>query len=470
MATRYLWIRKSDGAQFYQRSIPLHLRPLFGGRSLFRKYLSKSEYPLKRDVEAAVRALAVEHDATFLAGETLSEPELEALAAHGGVTEDGSFTYEVDVLLNEPEIVNDVGYGKTVPRLRPTIRTRQTIGATPKSCAQLIQNHEQVMALQAAKKLSKARATADTSWDALFKEWKDMSGAEVKRAHAATIRLLKEYFGERDCREINRKDIAQFIEDLGKQGKTRGTQEQRLKHIKAMFSAAIKNPNSVFADMSNPGLDITLAGKAPKPINGRDKAFTAQEVRHILDTAARVRFGDATHYNGLKRHEEVQWMLRLLAFTGARPNEIAQLSKEDVYEKDGIKLIHIRGNHPQKHVKTEDRLVPLHSDVGAFSDYAATKDGFIFGAFTWNKDNGRAHWLIKEFPTFLRDDCKIEGKTLYGLRHRFHDAMREVGEHGVPDDLARRLVGHVAKDEHGKYGGNLLVKLNEWMQKVKPLG
>jgi hypothetical protein len=41
-------------------------------------------------------------------------------------------------------------------------------------------------------------------------------------------------------------------------------------------------------------------------------------------------------------------------------------------------------------------------------------------------------------------------------------------EADVPDKIQKRLVGHAAKDQHGKYGGKLQ-ELNRWMQKVKPL-
>jgi integrase len=128
-----------------------------------------------------------------------------------------------------------------------------------------------------------------------------------------------------------------------------------------MFSAAAKDPKSPFAGMTNPAKGVGVLGKGPSKKDGSDRVYTSQQVRTILATAERTKFG-------MKRHPEIFWMLRLLAFTGARPNEIAMLQGGDVMEQDGIKFLRIQNAdavtgklHPQKSVKTgEARTVPLH--------------------------------------------------------------------------------------------------------------
>jgi integrase len=190
----------------------------------------------------------------------------------------------------------------------------------------------------------------------------------------------------------------------------------------------------------------------------------------------RVKFGG-------KRHEQVSWALRLLAFNGPRPNEIFQLQGGDVCMSDnGVKFIWVRDvdpvtgkRHPEKKVKTgQSRRVPLHPDVMDFFEYAAQfdKGEFIFGSFPWNKDNGRAHQLIAGFGQFLREDCQIleptKRLTLYSLRHAFITAMRVAG---VPKDFRTRVVGH-GKDIHDGYGGGdeELPMLANWVAKTRPLG
>ena len=248
-----------------------------------------------------------------------------------------------------------------------------------------------------------------------------------------------------------------------------------LKRLRMMFSAVCQEHTGPFRDMTiNPASGVSMLGKAPPQKDGRDRPFTPAQVRVILETAALIRFGK-------KRHEEILWLLRLIAYSGARPNEVAQLQGGDVDEQDGVKVIHIRNTdaasgqpHPQKSVKKGlGRLVPLHADVLDFFDHAAkfAKDEFIFGRFPWNEDNGRAAWLIRSFPQFLRHDCKIidptKRLTLYSLRHRFHDAMDEAG---VPEKQQYRLVGHAAKNIHARYGGGELPLLAKHMAMVKPMG
>jgi integrase len=324
-------------------------------------------------------------------------------------------------------------------------------------------------------RVTAAKKSVETSWDALFAQWVRIKTPTRTRGQTATIALLKEFFGERDCRTVTPSEIGQFRDKLTSEGVSREMVATHLKRVRAMFSAASREPtDNPFAGIINPATGVNVLGKGPPQRDGRDRAFTPSQVRTVLETATRVRLGG-------NRHKETSWMLRLLAFSGARPNEIAQLQGGDVYEHDGVKLIHIRNTdaitdqtHPQKSVKIgQGRLVPLHPDVIEFFDYAATfpKDAFIFGSFPWNKDNGRAAGLISSFPRFLREDCQIVDSTkrltLYSLRHRFHDAMDAAD---IPEKQQHRLVGHAAKNIHARYGGGELQLLAKYMAMVKPMG
>ena len=315
------------------------------------------------------------------------------------------------------------------------------------------------------------------SWDALIAQWIRIKQPTVTRGHAATIRLLREHFGERDCRHITPSEIGQFRDKLTAQGVSYIMVATHLDRIRAMFSAASREPtDNPFAGMINPAVGVSMLGKRPPRKDGNDRPFTPAQVRTILETAASTKFGG-------NRHEEVFWSLRLLAFDGPRPNEIYQLQGGDVCVSDnGVRFIWIRDTdavtgkrHLQKKVKTgEARAVPLHPDVMDFFDYAAdfAKDEFIFSSFPWNKDNGRAHQVTSDFGQFLRDDCKIiepnKRLTLYSLRHSFVTAMRVAG---VPKDIRNRIVGH-GKDVSDRYGGGEeeLPMLAKHVAMVKPMG
>jgi integrase len=322
-----------------------------------------------------------------------------------------------------------------------------------------------------------------TSWDALLEQWIRIKEPQETRKHAHTIRLLKEHFGATiDCSRLTPSDIAGFRDKLVDQGISRALVEMHLTRTHAMFGAACREPGSPFHDRSNPtnnpAAGVRVLGQPEPPKEGRERAFTADQARHVLDTAARVKFGG-------NRHEDYLRMLRLIAFSGAGPGEISQLQGGDVCEEHGVKFFDIRNTdavtgerHPEKSEKKKVRRrpVPLHPDVMDFFEHAQkfAKNEFIFGAFPYHKSGKRAHELISNFPRFLRDDCKIIDKTkkltLYSFRHRFHNAMDEVdGGNGVPDKIQRRLVGH-GKDKHVRYGGGELKNLAYWMAKIKPLG
>ena len=231
--------------------------------------------------------------------------------------------------------------------------------------------------------------------------------------------------------------------------------------MKALFSAAVSTNKLTV----NPIFGVRVHGNPRRLfVDRNDRPFSGVEERLILKKAAETKLGG-------KRHQDVMWMLRLLIWTGARPREIAQLRKPDVYTESGVPLIHIREGHPLQSVKTSHaRKVPLHSEVANFIAYANKASGdFIFGSFSHDKNNGRSAWLVNNFGKFLRETCGITDrkKTLVSARHRFIDATRDAE---MSTEMSKALVGHSTGDVHGKYGrGAGLITLAEAVETLNPL-
>ena len=80
------------------------------------------------------------------------------------------------------------------------------------------------------------------------------------RHHATTIRLLNEFFGEKDCREIKQIDIANFRDDQAAK-MNRGTLVGHLRRLSSIFSAVIKEPKSPFHGMVNPVSGVVVSRK-----------------------------------------------------------------------------------------------------------------------------------------------------------------------------------------------------------------
>lgn len=108
----------------------------------------------------------------------------------------------------------------------------------------------------------------------------------------------------------------------------------------------------------NPALEVTKV-KAPATPVTRSKEFTKDEVQTILTAslAIRIEDGKGNHLRYAKR-----WLPWLMAYSGARVNELTQLRREDVFERDGTWVIRITPEAGT--VKTKEyRLVPIHSHL-----------------------------------------------------------------------------------------------------------
>jgi integrase len=214
------------------------------------------------------------------------------------------------------------------------------------------------------------------------------------------------------------------------------------------------------------------AGIRPRKGTGRRvdtiekvKPFSGRQLRTVLEKAALTKFGG-------RRHADVMWILRLLAYHGARANEIAQLRKEDVTTIDGVDVLMIHDASDGQSVKNDwsVRNVPLHPECKAFMDYAASAKGpWVFGSMVDYSEGRRAGWIIRHFPEFRRTVCGITDPKikLHSIRHRYVDAMRDAG---VPEDRRHAIVGHAEAGAHGEYGrGPGLQALALEVAKVDPL-
>jgi len=427
------YITKHHGGGWkYQMAVPMKLRPIIG-KKVFVEYI-KPMTP--RDALAKAREFAV-RDAGKLAKARSTDPSQSKIEAAGGV--------------------------QGIKKGHGPKKVRHIFGGV----------------FEAAKQIEEAGETAVVavllSWDRLFDEWKKTRNPSHTRDQQATIRLLKKQFGDINCRHFTPHQAAEFRDAQSASGETTPYMvKARLGHLKAMFARAAQDPTSPFYGMPNPGTGVLVRGVEHVPVE--TLPFSPPQVRQLLDTAARIRFGDNEQK---KRHREVMWALRLLAYTGCRPSEILQLQGGDVVAEHGVKFLRIQETdaltwqpHPRKSIKTdEDRVVPLHKDVLDFFDYAANfaKDAFIFSAFKWHKNGYRVKWFTNNFGELLeKAGVKPDNPTgrfvLYSLRHAFHDAMDRAE---VPEKQQKRLVGHGKKSVHDRYGRADLVLLRGYVNKLK---
>lgn len=102
----------------------------------------------------------------------------------------------------------------------------------------------------------------------------------------------------------------------------------------------------------------------------RGNAFTTDETQTILQASLKV----ANTREGETLRNAKRWCPWLMAYSGARVNEITQLGKEDVFQQDGVIVMRLTPEAGTIKSKAY-RLVPIHSHLldQGFMDFVATR-------------------------------------------------------------------------------------------------
>ena len=153
---------------------------------------------------------------------------------------------------------------------------------------------------------------------------------------------------------------------------------------------------------------------------------------------------------------EAQNILYASIGTGARPIELVNLHKEDIFLDVDIPYIHIRPRkgYSLKTMESERKLPIVGNALEAFKNYP---DGFIH--YGGNADN-----LCLKVDKFLsKNDLRPTKKhSFYSFRHSFQDRLNALE---LPDRIQCQLMGH--KFNHPKYGkGVTLEHLQKIMLKI----
>lgn len=136
------------------------------------------------------------------------------------------------------------------------------------------------------------------------------------------------------------------------------------------------------------------------------------------------------------------WVPLILRYTGARLNEICQLRKEDVFEKEGVWYVNITDESEEQVLKTlnSKRLVPIADELIRLGliDFVEGSNGELFSELPVIK--GRKSANASKWATYWRNKCNFDkGHDLHSLRHNFTNELKQLG---VPEPMVSELVGH----------------------------
>lgn len=263
---------------------------------------------------------------------------------------------------------------------------------------------------------------------------------------------LSAFLKHNDARQVTPEDVVRFKdhrlsvpnERTGRVASAKTVKHSDLTAFKTVFAWAVDN----FRLEANPAVGITL--KLAKPQKTRPRWFFEEEAQAILCHALAYRPGEQEQANTAAAKRWVPW---LMAFTGARVGELAQLRRQDVTRRGELWVLCITPEAGT--VKTnEAREVVLHPQLveqgfPAFVQGAGeghlfltpAKDGDVLGPLQGVKNR------LAEFAREVVTDPRVAPN--HGWRHRFKTVGLEAGiDHRILDAIQ----GHAPRSNGEGYG------------------
>jgi integrase len=205
----------------------------------------------------------------------------------------------------------------------------------------------------------------------------------------------------------------------------------------------------------------------------RDREFTMEEVRSILQATLKAPSPLMSKENAAAR----RWIPWVLAYTGARLNEITQARQSNlervVNPDDRSEEIWMLNITPAAGtVKTGvARKVPLHPHLieQGFLKYARTRAGFpLF------YDPKRARKKSEENPYYKKIGERL-GEWVHSIgiakdvqpSHAWRHLFKSIGRYAqIPEDMLDALQGHQPRGEGAKYGSHWPRMSYRWIKQI----
>ncbi|NVN90951.1 MAG: site-specific integrase [Desulfuromonadales bacterium] len=253
--------------------------------------------------------------------------------------------------------------------------------------------------------------------------------------------------------DIDRPSLVEYRDKLTLEGKHVKTVNKYLQ----MLSTVLRHAGRLKWITGNPAEGLGL--KDTRREDEIRKAFTLSEINQIF---LALQSAKKTFYDS-DRHERY-WLPLLGMYTGARVNELAQLTIDDIKEDNGIPAIVISiGGDDSKRIKSESsrRTLPLHNDLltlGFLVYVRSIKEkghDRIFPAlrlgpngyshyFVSHHFSGSKGWLHSTIPTLP------EGVSFHCFRHTVATMLKNAEE---PERLIEEILGHKHSSlALGRYG------------------
>jgi integrase len=247
----------------------------------------------------------------------------------------------------------------------------------------------------------------------------------------------------RKDRKLRHLDIAAAAKAAGDRGLPRQSAESIRKKIRLI--------SALFADANerHGGVSITFPTKGlPKRVRANEQRdpFTEVELSRLL----------ASNIPG-----HLNWLTWLGLYTGARLNELAQLTTNHIHNHGDLYYIKFDRDLRLKSGSCV-RSVPIHKKLveQGFLGYVSKQSSLLFPGITQHSSGRFSDALSKAFGRHLRAiGLKRRKLSFHSLRHTFAERFKVAAPSEV--ETRERLLGHAVTGVAGRYGGDYLAEASD---------
>ena len=310
---------------------------------------------------------------------------------------------------------------------------------------------------------AKGSTASSLTFDDLFDRWRrerEPSPSTVT-TWKSYVRALRKHLEHDDPHRVTRADIIAWKDALVAAGYARkGIKNGQLSAARALFSYAVDNGLL----SSNPALGIKLKSKSSP--GSRMLPYSDDEVARLLTLADRE--GSSAR----------RWLPWLMALSGARVGEVAQLWGHRITEVDGVVVMKIAPAEDGGSLKNEgsERAVPIHPAIiqRGFLEFARTKgSGPLFyrgGRKSAPEAAGRRHaskGVANHLAAWVREQGFADKRKApnHAFRHWFKTACQKAR---VLDSVADAIQGHRGnRGEADGYRHSSVSVMNEAIRSIR---
>jgi site-specific recombinase XerD len=283
--------------------------------------------------------------------------------------------------------------------------------------------------------------------------------------YKTAVNRFESHFPELYAETIERRHVRHYVKWLESEKLSPKSIEKEHGAIRALFTIA-EHEEWV---SSNPAKGIMLPALKGKKIY----SYTPEECKNI--------FSSPVFVNGERpvagKGEAAYWIPLLMLFTGARREEICQLTTDRIKESEGFTYLLINPIDDDGRLKTDEskRAIPIHDQLIRMGFLAFVEKQIEAGGrqlFPLLKSNKRGQYGAKWgdwWRRYIRETVGItdeQRSPAHSFRHLFITECRRLG---FREDYERALVGHAGgsrKDSHDEYGEHHIPSLAAAINKI----